>query len=332
MEQNRNPESPFDLPADAADRPPLVTAHMPEIVEPLVPSHPDTAFSATRQLRHDGWTPERKRLFLERLAECGVVLEAALAAGMSARAAYNLRDRDPLFAAGWEAACVMARPKLADEAWSRSMNGIVERIYRNGIVVAEKHRYDNRLTMAVLARLDSRVDRAEETGAPHLRLVARWDDFLTALGEDRREDGLALLAPPAPAPPGADLRRLAGGHELHELRPGEEAGTEVDRHKVWEEEDGWWTDYPPPPGFDGEEEGEYGDPGNDYRRRLSPAEQAVIDSEDAEERAEQRARAEAQRDAWFGFAGDAPPDAVPGAEGGPDAQGGGEEGGDAGEN
>lgn len=70
------------------------------------------------------------------------------------------------------------------------------------------------------------------------------------------------------------------------------------RRPRWEEEDGWWTDYPPPPGFDGEEEGEYGD--GDYRRALSPAEQAVIDADVAEEDAEELARAEAQRDAYFG--------------------------------
>ena len=85
------------------------------------------------------------------------------------------------------------RPRLADEAYSRAMNGVLERIYKDGAIVAERHRYDNRLTMSVLARLDARADRAEEKGAPHLALVARWDDYLAALGEDRREDGLALL-------------------------------------------------------------------------------------------------------------------------------------------
>ena len=81
-----------------------------------------------------------------------------------------------------------------------------------------------------------------------------------------------------------------------------EAEMARDRHTVSEEEDGWWTDYPPPAGFDGEEVGEYGD--DDYRRRLSPAEQAVVDSDLAEELEEKRARAEAQRDSYFGFDAD----------------------------
>lgn len=322
MEQNKNIESPADSPVGALPpaRPePLFTHHMPEFVAPLVPSEPENAFTETRRLRHDGWTPEKKRLFLQRFAECGVFVEACEAAGMSARAAYNLRDRDPLFAAGLDAACVKARAPLADEAYSRAFNGVVERIYRDGIVVAEKHRYDNRLTMAVLARLDSRIDRAEEKGAAHLALVANWDEYLDALGEDRSGHALALLtsgeASPAKAcaGPGQNSR----DYELHELHLDEEAEMEAgmarDRHTVFEEEDGWWTDYPPPAGFDGEEEGEYGD--DDYRRRLSPAEQAVIDSDLAEELEEERARAEAQRDSYFGF------DSDPQAQGGPDPGG-----------
>jgi hypothetical protein len=274
--------------------------HMPEIVDPLVPRHPENSFTETRRLRQDGWTPERKRLFLERLAECGVIVEACHAAGMSARSAYNLRDRDPLFAAGWEAASVKARAPLADEAYSRARNGVVERIYKDGVIVAERHRYDNRLTMAVLGRLDARIDRAEERGSPHLGLVARWDDYLDALGEDRREDGMALLAPPEPEPSQAltaDLRTSAEHRELHELHLDEELETDEDHHDVWYDGGGWWTDYPPPEDFDGEEYGEYGD--HDYRRTLTPAEQAVIDADEAADRAEELARGEAQRLAYF---------------------------------
>ncbi|MEA3052334.1 MAG: hypothetical protein QOG72_1237 [Sphingomonadales bacterium] len=160
MEHNQNDRSPWDPdpapPAEPARRP---AYHMPEFVDPLESRELENSFSETRRLRHDGWTPERKRLFLERFAECGVLVEACEAAGMSAKSAYNLRDRDPLFAAGLDAACVKARAPLADEAYSRARNGVVERIYRDGAIVAEKHRYDNRLTMAVLARLDSRIAR-----------------------------------------------------------------------------------------------------------------------------------------------------------------------------
>ncbi len=322
MEQNREPHRPTASSFDAAVSPstpaePLgesqpkrigwLEGHMPEIVDPLVPAHPDTSFSQTRRLRHDGWTPERKRLFLQRFAETGIIVEACEAAGMSARSAYNLRDRDPLFAAGWDAACVKARTPLADDVYSRSRNGVVERIYKDGVIVAERHRYDNRLTMAVLARLDARIDRAERMDSPHLKIVARWEDYLDALGEDRRDEAGALLAPPeppqpAPQPPPqptppADRQENAGHRELHELHPAGDARSARDSHDVWETSGVWWTDYPPPADFDGEEEGEYGD--YKYRRTLSASEQAVIDADEASERAEALAIGEAQRDAFF---------------------------------
>lgn len=275
--------------------------HLPDIVDALDPPHPETAFTDTRHLRHDGWTPDKKRRFLERFAECGVVKEACLAAGMSARSAYNLRDRDPLFAAGMDAACAMARPRLADEAFSRAMNGVVERIYKDGEVVAERHRYDNRLTMAVLRRLDERVDRAQERGDAHLRIAAHWDDYLAAVAQDRQEDALALLVPPGPAPqPKSVPAENARERELRELHPGNVPGAGRDWHDVWDEGGLWWTDYPPPSDFDGEEEGSYGE--DDYRRTLSPAELAVIESEEAAALAGERALAEGLRDAYFGLA------------------------------
>jgi hypothetical protein len=283
-----------------------IEGHMPELVDPLNPSDPENAFTHTRALRHDGWTPQKKRLFLERFAQCGVMVEACEAAGMSARAAYNLRDRDPLFAAGLDAACVKARAPLADEAYSRARNGVVERIYRDGVVVAERHRYDNRLTMAVLTRLDQRIDRAEEKGAAHLAVAARWDEYLDAIAENRQEDGMALLTPPAPpaeAAPAAAPAGNAGHRELHELHLGEddeiEAAEAGDRHDVWQSDGIWYTDYPPPEGFEGEEQHSYGEFG--YRRTLSADEQAVIDADLAADLAE----AEAQRAARFGFAPDA---------------------------
>jgi hypothetical protein len=73
---------------------------------------------------------------------------------------------------------------------------------------------------------------------------------------------------------------------------------------VWETYEGELrTDFPPPPDFDGWEEG---DPeGDDYERELSAAEVAVIAPELEEreaERARQSAALHAARDRFFGFA------------------------------
>jgi hypothetical protein len=59
------------------------------------------------------------------------------------------RSRSP--EAEFTDAAVFSGP-LADEACSRARSGVVERIYNDGIVVAERHRCDNRRTMAVLTR------------------------------------------------------------------------------------------------------------------------------------------------------------------------------------
>jgi hypothetical protein len=302
LSEEGSPDTSTSAPSTEIKRIGWIDGHMPDIVDPLDPPHPETSLTETRHYRHDGWTPAKMRVFHERFAESGVLRDACEAVGMSARSAYNLRDRDPLVAAGWEAAALKRRTRLADESYSRSVNGVMERIYKDGVIVAERHRYDNRLTMSVLARLDARIDRAEERGDPSLNLVARWDEYLDALGEGRREDGMALLAPPVSSPEpaaAADLQTHARDRELHELRQ-QEGLENSDPHDVWEEADGWWTNYPPPDGFDGDEEGCYGECG--YQRTLSPAEQAAIDAEGDSA----RARAEAQRDAWFGFAADDP--------------------------
>lgn len=67
--------------------------------------------------------------------------------------------------------------------------------------------------MTVLTRLDSRIDRAEERGSSCLTLAARWDEYLAALGEGRRDDGLALLAPETGSRETARDRELREGKE-----------------------------------------------------------------------------------------------------------------------
>lgn len=84
---------------------------------------------------------------------------------------------------------------------------------------------------------------------------------------------------------------------------------DADNHDLWQSDGKWWTNYPPPAGFEGEERGEYEDY-DDYRRTLSPEEQAGLDSQLAEQRAADRALGEAQRRAFFGIAPDLGPAAA----------------------
>ncbi len=135
---------------------------------PALPPRPKTP-------RHDGWTPERQRLFLETLAECGVVQDACRTVGMSPASAYAFRQRKSgaLFALGWAAALRHARERLADELFSRAMHGCTETVERGDEVIT-RHRFDNRLSMAVLTRLDR---EAEKFDSHALAVGAVAEDF-----------------------------------------------------------------------------------------------------------------------------------------------------------
>ena len=56
------------------------------------------------RVRVDGWTAQRRARFLEALAESCNVVEACRTVGMAKKSVYNLRQRDPGFAAEWERA------------------------------------------------------------------------------------------------------------------------------------------------------------------------------------------------------------------------------------
>src|SRR6187402_1009361 len=140
----------------AANRPAArVSSRLTEsLIEPALDAGRDVR--PDRATRVDGWTPDRIRIFLNALAECGVAGDAARAAGMSKQSAYNLRNRTRgrAFHNAWNAAEHLARRRVAGDLMSRALHGCVEIIVRDGQVWGERHRFDNRLTMAVLTRLD----------------------------------------------------------------------------------------------------------------------------------------------------------------------------------
>jgi hypothetical protein len=288
--------------------------HAPDDPPPLEPSSTlETVDAETRHYRHDGWTPAARSAFLETLAKSGVVTDACREVQRSSQAAYALRNRDPLFATGWEAALSKARARLADELFHRAVHGTVDQVWKDGEVVAERHRHDNRLSIAVLNRLDARCDRAERFELPAVRAAANWDAYLAALAEDRVADIEAMLAPPPPENICENDAILGQGsdsmliRQLHQLRQGtaldeeEEIDDDHDDARVWTADYRWRTNFPPPEGFNGDEDGCYGD--GDYSRNCTPEERELLDRHypdaftDAAE--EERQADEAERDAFF---------------------------------
>jgi hypothetical protein len=81
---------------------------------------------ALDRVRHDGWTPERQRLFLIALAALGTVDSAAQAVGMSRISAYNLKKRADAgsFADEWGRALGFGRDMMFDYALERAIYGV----------------------------------------------------------------------------------------------------------------------------------------------------------------------------------------------------------------
>lgn len=106
--------------------------------------------------RHDGWTRERQSTFLRALAGTHSVAEAARIAGMSRQSAYALRARlrgEP-FDLAWIAALRCRIDALAEAALERALNGVEVPHYYKGELVGTSRRYDERLTVALLAMRD----------------------------------------------------------------------------------------------------------------------------------------------------------------------------------
>ncbi|HEX8527950.1 hypothetical protein [Allosphingosinicella sp.] len=384
---------------------------------------PADALPAGRAPRSDGWDDARMTRFLATLAETGVVADACRACGMSRDAAYSLRRRASgrAFALAWDSALLIARGAIADDVMTRARHGVIDRVYRNGELIGERHRYDNRLTMAVLTRLDRQAEGLGEN-APVVRAIAHeFDQFLGLLprgneaaeqflsarfpesssplmgeggvGVDSRARGASPkthrpspTATPTQPPPSRGrsegeptlLARLAN-YERHgaglpcEMETGDLDPTEMERWtddqleramltgllarlqdsdwpqsafdgsadgtdgmcklrkfyllvhpplspsgpavpveegddfagcSVWEEEEGWMTDFPPPDGFDGHEQDEPG--AEDYRRSLTQEELEILGLDEASEAAERQEVLAEQRAAYDRYFGEEP--------------------------
>ncbi len=194
-------------------------------------SHPGQTYAAGQQERAGDhaprsniFTPERQVAFLAALAGHGNVRAACALVGLSPQAAYTHRRRDAALAQGWEAALVLARDVAEQVLADRALNGTAETVYYRGEAVGHRVRFDTRLLLAHLARLDQHCLYAERGQAT----AARFDEFLDAMlcGEaDAAEfaDGDGWI-PDAPSRPAFIVRTMA---EAVEALPDELAQEEA---------------------------------------------------------------------------------------------------------
>ena len=109
-----------------------------------------------RRPRHDGWTEEKQRRFIEALADTGLVSHSAKAVGMSRESANRLR-RSPhgaAFARAWDAARLHSGAALEDIAFERAIEGVEHNVYNEyGEVIATKRVVNDRMLTFLLSHL-----------------------------------------------------------------------------------------------------------------------------------------------------------------------------------
>ena len=193
------PEAPPPAPA------PRETAASPEAALPETrapAAAPSAPAPPAQPERHDGWTRDKQVRFLQALAATHNVSAAAREVGLSRQSAYKLRTqlRGQPFDLAWDAAFQCAWDALAEAAMDRAINGVEVPHLHQGEVVHTSRRYDERLTIALLAL------RHQPRRAPppswHPASGYRADDLEPLLARvangpaawQRREDGPAAFA------------------------------------------------------------------------------------------------------------------------------------------
>ena len=139
--------------------------------------------------RHDGWTQERQRRFIEALAVTGSVKAAAHRVNMTPEGAYLLRRHPEAesFRKAWEAALALGVQQLEDIALERALHGTEVPVYSYGKLIGSRIKHNDRLLMFMLRNraptrfaADGRVTaRRSSIGDPAFaaelsRLKKRW--------------------------------------------------------------------------------------------------------------------------------------------------------------
>lgn len=172
----------------------------------------------TDAIRADGWTAARQALFLETLADSGLVSEACRQAGMSPASAYAFRRRGEgaAFALGWKAAVLLARERLDAMLLEAAITG-VETVTTKEDGVTRRRAVNSGLSMAVLNRLDRLAAALDNVEAATARAIgSAFTAFIHLIAAGgRRQDVAAFLErhpdPLATARTAAQDRAKAGG-------------------------------------------------------------------------------------------------------------------------
>lgn len=168
------------------------------------------------------WTSERQAAFLSHLAATHNVARAARSVGMSRQSAYRLRARlhgEP-FDRAWAAAFQCHFDALAEAAMERALNGVEVPHYHKGELIGTSRRYDERLTLGLLAMRQSfwrcepePMSAADAFASDDIAgLIARVADGPEAWNDaETRDEEIAYWATPRDPPRHCDENDWCGG-------------------------------------------------------------------------------------------------------------------------
>ena len=166
-------------------------ATLRSVPEPAAGTHAEPPDKTTR---HDGWDLSRQTAFLRALSATHSVSEAAKSVGRSRQSAYALRSRlkGQAFDLAWEVAFHHSYDVLAHTALERALNGVEVPVFFQGEQVGSYRRFDERLTVALLARFTMGSNPAFGRLGPAAERHAR--DFEALLAKVERGEAVATGA------------------------------------------------------------------------------------------------------------------------------------------
>lgn len=124
-----------------------------------------------------------EKVFLAKLAERGIITDAAEAAGIERSTAYRAKENDPKFSLAWDAAMEDACDTAEREAWRRAVDGVEEPVHYGGEKIDTITRYSDQLLVFILKarRYKTQLEVSGPEGAPLEVKVSATDEMLAEL-------------------------------------------------------------------------------------------------------------------------------------------------------
>jgi transglutaminase-like putative cysteine protease len=130
-------------------------------------------------------TAKKKELFLKGLRADGRIICACEALGIPRTSVYEWREKDPAFAAEWDAAVEAMTENLEQEAYRRAYEGVSKPVYQGKELVGHVQEYSDTLTIFLLKARKPNIYTQVQKVAP--TDPSGENPYMTASTEELRE-------------------------------------------------------------------------------------------------------------------------------------------------